>query len=671
MPRLKRSREEDAERDADERINGERSAQRPRLPPRSLPYYTTRKDALANVVEDPATVGIIEDIVLSVHGLTIMTLDFLKAYLLHCFENPPHVLPKLDQDFVRHVMTVLAEKNNPYKLTNHGRMTDETRLTKAKLSAFYDSHFAAVVPPGTRFESTNLLQVWQYVANDIVKDYENNIKQHFVEYVQRFVNVMCQKAPTMALLEGESAEKQAFVRRLQRVKQQLLDGKMLFVIDDDEDMAAYVHHQLQPHLPFILPRHRPLEKNSVYYDLKVHPQDYLPCMIYMMREVEAADQTLYNVFPMRNHLVPCNVRIDTKSVIQLLLRDTHGLGNKSELLKKVTANAVFVWGAVFKTQKRSFAPRDKRYTFAYQILTDGVSVSIIWRDRARDRPPRHEPTDKPAEVYIDDIPPSLLNNKPMHVGIDPNKGDLIYASAIHDGHHLTFRYTQDQRRKESKRKVYAKRHERLKHNTPVGALTVQQWEAQLSQFNRKTLNLTAFLTYLGNKYRVYNALAAFYQHPRFRQAKWHTFINTQRSEAKMLNHFKEKFGPPGEVVIGFGDWEQRKQMKYKEPTKGVGMRRIFRRAGYSLYLVDEYRTSCQCYSCAVPTARCETFRRVADPRPWKAGVMRTCHGLVKCNTCSKLWNRDVNSSLNILRLMQTRAAGQERPLYLRRGNHQQ
>jgi len=37
------------------------------------------------------------------------------------------------------------------------------------------------------------------------------------------------------------------------------------------------------------------------------------------------------------------------------------------------------------------------------------------------------------------------------------------------------------------------------------------------------------------------------------------------------------YGNPEEVVICIGDWEQRKQMKYKEPTLGKGMRSLLRK----------------------------------------------------------------------------------------------
>ena len=50
---------------------------------------------------------------------------------------------------------------------------------------------------------------------------------------------------------------------------------------------------------------------------------------------------------------------------------------------------------------------------------------------------------------------------------------------------------------------------------------------------------------------------------------------------------KKTFGNPDEVVICIGDWEQRKQMKYakgKEPTLGKGMRTLFRKNNFNVFL---------------------------------------------------------------------------------------
>ena len=56
-------------------------------------------------------------------------------------------------------------------------------------------------------------------------------------------------------------------------------------------------------------------------------------------------------------------------------------------------------------------------------------------------------------------------------------------------------------------------------------------------------------------------------------------------------------------------------MKYKEPPKGKGMRNIFRKNGYKLYLVDEFSTSCRCSKCE--GEECNKFLLRENPKPYK------------------------------------------------------
>ncbi len=81
-------------------------------------------------------------------------------------------------------------------------------------------------------------------------------------------------------------------------------------------------------------------------------------------------------------------------------------------------------------------------------------------------------------------------------------------------------------------------------------------------------------------------------------------------------------------------------------------------------LVDEYNTSKKCNECK--EGDCVTFLMRDDPRPYKKGQQRLVHGLLRCNICGCLWNRDVNGAKNILHVAQALLSGEDRPAYLRR-----
>lgn len=129
----------------------------------------------------------------------------------------------------------------------------------------------------------------------------------------------------------------------------------------------------------------------------------------------------------------------------------------------------------------------------------------------------------------------------------------------------------------------------------------------------------------------------------------------------MINKFKHVFGSQEDVIIAFGDWEQKQHMKYKEPTKGKGIRKFFRENGYKVYLVDEYRTSCMCSKCC--EGKCEKFITREDPKAYKKCNI-IVHGALICKKCNAVWNRDVNGTTNIFRIVKNIIDKKERPKYL-------
>ena len=79
----------------------------------------------------------------------------------------------------------------------------------------------------------------------------------------------------------------------------------------------------------------------------------------------------------------------------------------------------------------------------------------------------------------------------------------------------------------------------------------------------------------------------------------------------------------------FGDYEQRKHMKYKEPIKGRGIRTLFKKNGYKTYLVDEFRTSCKCSKCE--GGDCNKFMIRENPKPYKHNLGLI--SLIRSTTC--------------------------------------
>ena len=138
----------------------------------------------------------------------------------------------------------------------------------------------------------------------------------------------------------------------------------------------------------------------------------------------------------------------------------------------------------------------------------------------------------------------------------------------------------------------------------------------------------------------------------FRQLKWYSFINRQKADADMVNRFKNKFGDSENNVILIGDYEQRKQMKYKEPSKGKSIRKLFRDQRYKVYLVDEFRTSCRLYESGEELINVRGCHALLGSKILKSKMSTDKPGpfmkeMIKLGYRPTIINRDLNASLNI------------------------
>ena len=143
--------------------------------------------------------------------------------------------------------------------------------------------------------------------------------------------------------------------------------------------------------------------------------------------------------------------------------------------------------------------------------------------------------------------------------------------------------------------------------------TIIEWETELSKRNRKSLNMSKFKEYIQKKSEVNGMLLSFYEKCIFRKLRLQSHRNTKRSEQRMMNKLKSVFGDDKQVVVCFGDFEQKRHMKLKEPTKGKGMRALLRKAGFQSYLVDEYGASRRCSKCKGGV--CVNDMVMKNPRP--------------------------------------------------------
>ena len=686
-------------------------------------FHKTVKVPLLHILTDPKLQVDINNAVIRCHKIVTRTMFFLKFYFLSYYDQFAS-LPIIDHTLIETCLKIVC-----LPPSSGCKPSKDTQNLKDHLTPFYTDFSKLIVNEPLSY--TNFITVFNYLATEILTMYENNIKQHYSKYINHYLNAIFVKKSQIKKIEQsdlDQTQKKEEIDNihinLKNIKSDLLNpsNDHLESNEEDHDWIKYKKSKILPNKPFF-------EKNFVLYDVHKYPFEYLPGMIYMMKEVEKTGLKMLNVFPLRTEIIPKHMPIDTTTVVHLFC-----VGNKEELANNIRKFKDEIWNIILNTKKRCF--KKKNYHFHHMIKTDGVSCSLLFsriknenedEKKKKDKKNKNK-NNKISNVSIDTEVP-YINKLPDYthlkdkkiVAIDPGKCDLIHCIDGDTKDSNKFRYTQDQRRKETKKKKFANIHLELKCNSEIYTIKdlnnnqytktqffykdilmsesvqkieepkkpkkktksvkdkctekkektvmelkqnkkVMDLESKLSHFNRKTLDLTQYKMYLIEKCEVNHKLLEFYKQDLFRKLKLNSYLNTLKSEQKMINNFERIFGKKDEVVVCFGDHQQKSHLKHMEPTKGVGMRKLFKRAGYQIYLVNEFRTSCRCANCG---GKNEKFMKRNNPRPFQKGSIEV-HGLLRCQNGCSLWNRDTNAAINIYKIAKNAVEGKERPEYLKR-----
>jgi hypothetical protein len=190
-------------------------------------FFKSVKTSLKSILKHPEiNTPIINDAVIRANKMVIHTLQYLKLYFLDYYEKNNHKLPIISKEFINNSMKVVCGE----KEENRGKPpSKETIELKEKLTTFYKEHYLPTMQ-NDPINYTGLNTVMDYLKEDIMTMYENNIQLHYVDYVERFVNVVWKKkmiTEKIRKLYKTKVEREARIRslygELRKIKNDLLN----------------------------------------------------------------------------------------------------------------------------------------------------------------------------------------------------------------------------------------------------------------------------------------------------------------------------------------------------------------------------------------------------------------------------------------------------------------
>jgi len=632
-------------------------------------FMKCNKDNIINVIQHNNSLTIINDLVNRTNKIVIHSYQFIKLYFTYLYHHNI-TFPLIDKVFICNVFKVITirkcgtggytEKNMPEQLK--------------KLNLFYEEHYVNTLSNDELLYYDKLSYILAYEAIDMTTNINNNIQEHFIDHLNKYVNVVFNLKEKLNEITKNNKDKIIRKTLHKQLHEEMNKVKKDLITFGDLTSDVKYHEWIKEQKLKLFPNKNKFEKNSIHYDLKSNPQNYLISMFYILDKLEKINDDiiknnkinnkdnkqirLFNVLPLRTNIIGKNIIIDTCALI------SNFLGNASTtkhlLNYKKDNNQFDLWNRFFKLDKKVF--KKNKYTFHFMIRTDGVSVCILFiRLDKNNKPLKKSNKNNTEEINIDYIEKIKITedikNKKV-ICIDPGYSDIIYCGSKNKNGELeTFRYTQNQRRLETRNKKYNTIMDKINKETIIIDKSIKEIETILSTLNSKTINYEKFKTYCIVKNKLNNTLYQHYEQKMFRKLKLNRFINTQKSESKMVKNFKNKFGEPKDSIIVLGDYDKGDyNMKGKEPTILKKIRRIFKNVGYESYLINEFRTSKLCNCC---NNELEKFLERESHKPvlYKEKKTEVVHGILRCQSikpkCEIIHNRDKNAVQNMLNIVKS------------------
>ncbi len=489
---------------------------------------------------------VIRTVVSKVNLITMKATMLAKAYYLSQDNNFP-----LDEDFYDLCTKVVT--NTPLRF--RGDVTPEKTTKQShydNMRTIFEQHFGSYID----LNGLSLSHVLNYVCKDLETAVLNNIQFNYIKYVNLYM---------YNHLEGINKTMIAQAR-----------NHILY----DYDCPIVLHHWIQQHKAFLVPQ----KDQSFDFDLLKRPWIYFDYMIQICKHVETnfPNTKLLSPFVLRRSYIPKHIRLDTNSLVQLLMDQTEieqfvqwyeleynikpNIKTKRDLGSSF--NKVFgrdpideredfmyqqsFWLFLCRFEHPTYSKAVCRddYVFGNSITTDGCSVSLLLTTKQAKKVFKARKVKKKnkADEFEHEIKPNGL-----HLGCDPGKSDL---AAFTDGAH-TFKYTKGQRDTDCKREKYKRRSEAPRTKCIIEGMfqsktscipgyysTLQdpsllQYENEvLSASNSRSCDFLEFLKYVRLKLFMEDTVSELYNTPRFRNDRFTRYTLMESSTDKMLNNLK-------------------------------------------------------------------------------------------------------------------------------------
>jgi hypothetical protein len=216
-------------------------------------YMKTNKVSINRIIKPKFTKGIpilniLQDAVYRTNKIVIHTYNFLKLYILYQYEKNLSI-PHIDADFVKIIMKVVSLREH-----NAGRKPNEaTMKIMTPLMKFYDEFYKITLDANDIVYDDKLGQMLTYEAHDIVKNINTNIKEHYIDHLYKFINVVFDLKDKMLDInllkldkDSSKTQRQVIYQEFRGIKNDILN------VEDDNLTSVVAYHKLIKYYKYLI-----------------------------------------------------------------------------------------------------------------------------------------------------------------------------------------------------------------------------------------------------------------------------------------------------------------------------------------------------------------------------------------------------------------------------------
>ncbi len=650
----------------------------PEPPDKGKQKHRTVKCKLKTIIACDNFLSKIDEAIIKINQIVIYAYQFLRMFILERYDNTI----ELDRQFIYNLLKAICSNDIIQYQENDKYST---------LFEYYNANYKKFKFAG--IDSKNISYILQYASIEIITCLENNIMNHFKDYLNKYINILFLYEEKKKIVDEIKDDKEK-KKKLKELSADLKNIKIDLYTNSKTVKYEGKHIDwLKKNRQSLVPQ---IEKDNINYHLKKDPVSFLKHAIYINKEIEKLGKKCYQLVPQRNNSVPKHITFDHAAIVDLLGNDLINKLNtdkkKAHVMLHPKEFQKLVFDNVFNTKHSTF--KQGSYVFNYQFKTDGISAVLDFvnfrkykyekkKEKEKDNNKNKDKTNSKkitqkellAKPKDDEDYKQLekLNNKEIKeitdkyniVANDPGKKSL---SSMINKEGKVYQYNAVRRRHDC---YFKASHMIMKKEKEKNKIVQIEKEFTDNKLSCKTLDPKKYLEFIHKKNEVNSKTNKFYHQKKFRNIKFRVYCRTKQSEANLLNEIAEFYGHKNKpIVIGYGNWSRNTQMKNFFPTPGKGFRNLIA-SRFKIVIVDEYKTSITCNQTETEMTK------------WKYKIndkLQECHKVLtsikdtnpKGEAINRIFiDRDINAAKNILKIIESWLKNKTRPeVFCRKEQHE-